>query len=112
MTARLANPAAAKDPRKTWYGLALWKERRRHQLQIEPLCAICLAEDRITGATIADHFPPHGGDYNVFVLGPLRSLCAPCHDALQGFKHKGYSCEIGVDGYPIDPAHPFNRQRG
>ena len=54
MTARLSNPAAAKDPRRTWYGLALWKTRRAHQLRIEPLCAICKAEGRITGATIAD----------------------------------------------------------
>jgi 5-methylcytosine-specific restriction enzyme A len=111
MTAKLANPAAAKNPRKTWYSLQQWKNRRRHQLRVEPLCVLCKAEGRITGATVADHHPPHGGDYNAFVLGPLRSLCAPCHDALNGIVHKGYSCEIGVDGYPIDPAHPFNQRR-
>ena len=88
------------------------KERRRHQLQVEPPCVLCKAEGRITAATIADHFPAHGGDFNAFVLGPLRSLCAPCHDALQGFVHKGYRRDIGEDGYPLDPAHPFNRQRG
>ena len=111
MTARLSNPAAAKDPRRTWYGLALWKTRRAYQLRIEPLCCLCEAEGRITGATIADHFPPHDGDYNAFVLGPLRSLCAACHDQLQGFQHRGYSLEIGLDGYPIDERHPFNRAR-
>lgn len=111
MTARLANPANAKDPRRTWYGLALWKERRRHQLQIEPLCAICLAEGRVTGATVADHFPPHGGNYNAFVLGPLRSLCAPCHDGLQAIKHKGYRSDCDDDGFPTDKNHPFNRVR-
>jgi 5-methylcytosine-specific restriction enzyme A len=111
MTARLSNPAAAKDPRKTWYGTQLWKNRRAHQLRAEPLCAICKAEGRITTATVADHIEPHRGDYNLFVLGELRSLCAPCHDALQGFVHKGYSREIGLEGYPIDERHPFNRQR-
>jgi 5-methylcytosine-specific restriction enzyme A len=111
MTARLANPAAAKDPRKTWYGTQIWRNRRAHQLRIEPLCVLCEVEGRLTPATVADHFPAHNDDYTAFVRGPLRSLCAACHDALQGFKHKGYSSEIGLDGYPIDPAHPFNRQR-
>jgi 5-methylcytosine-specific restriction enzyme A len=112
VTARLNNPAAAKDPRKTWYGTQLWKNRRRHQLEVEPLCCLCEGEGRVTGATVADHFPPCGNDYDAFVLGPLRSLCAACHDALQGFAHRGYRCDIGEDGYPIDPAHPFYRQRG
>jgi 5-methylcytosine-specific restriction enzyme A len=111
MTARVANPAAAKNPRKVWYGTQLWKNRRADQLAKEPICALCFAKGEITSATVADHIEPHKGNYNAFVLGPLRSLCAPCHDALQGFTHKGYSREIGLDGYPIDLAHPFNRQR-
>jgi 5-methylcytosine-specific restriction protein A len=112
MTAKLSNPAAAKDPRRTWYGTALWKTRRHHQLQIEPLCAICQAEGRVTPATVADHIEPHKGNYTAFVRGVLRSLCAPCHDGLQpSFKHKPYSSAVGPDGYPIDPAHPFNRVR-
>ena len=110
MTAKLANPASL--PWRKLYGLQEWKNRRRHQLRTEPLCALCLAEGRCTGATVADHVTPHRGDYREFKFGKLRSLCAPCHDALQGFKHKGYSCEIGVDGYPIDSNHPFNRIRG
>ena len=112
MTARLANPAAAKDPRRVWYGTQLWKNCRAHQLRVEPLCRICLDEGRVTGATVADHFPAHNGEWNAFVLGPLRSLCAPCHDALQGFKHKGYSSAIGVDGFPLDESHPFYRSGG
>ena len=112
MTARLANPASAESWRRTWYGLASWKERRHHQLQIEPLCAICEVEGRVTGATIADHIEPHKGNWNAFRTGPLRSLCKPCHDSLQGIKAKGYRSDVGDDGMPTDPAHPFNRQRG
>ena len=111
MTAKLSNPAAAKDPRRTWYSLQQWKNRRAYQLLVEPLCRLCMEQGRITGATVADYIEPHLGDYNKFVLGELRSLCAPCHDALQGFVHKGYSSEIGFDGYPIDSNHPFNRVR-
>ena len=107
MTARLSNPAAVKEPRRVWYGTQLWKNRRAHQLRVEPLCRLCMEQGRITPATVADHIEPHLGDYNKFVLNELRSLCAPCHDALQGFVHKGYQPEIGVDGYPIDSNHPF-----
>jgi len=109
MTVRLSNPANAKDPRKTWYGTQLWKNRRSHQLRTEPLCAICEAEGRVTGATVADHIEPHGGDYTAFVRGALRSLCAPCHDNLQGFTHKPWRPDIGVDGFPLDPRHPWYR---
>jgi 5-methylcytosine-specific restriction enzyme A len=112
MTAKLANPAAAKEPRKTWYSLQIWKNIRRHQLQAEPLCSLCLADGKVEPATVVDHIEPHGGDYTKFIRGKLRSLCKPHHDGLQpGFKHKGYSNEIGVDGYPTDPAHPFYHVR-
>ena len=110
MTAKLSNPAAQR-PWRTWYSLQIWKNRRAYQLRVEPLCRLCMEQGRITPATIADHHPPHDGDWNKFVLGELRSLCAPCHDALQGFVHKGYSSEIGVDGYPIDSNHPFYKAR-
>jgi 5-methylcytosine-specific restriction enzyme A len=104
------------DPARTlhwrsWYNLQSWRARAKHQLQIAPLCALCEAEGRITPATIADHHPPHKGDYNAFRLGPLRSLCKPCHDGLSGFAHKGYSSAVGDDGFPIDPRHPFNAVR-
>jgi 5-methylcytosine-specific restriction protein A len=111
VTARLSNPASIKDWRTSWYGTQIWKNRRRHQLRVAPLCALCEEQGRITPATIADHHPPHKGDYNVFVLGELRSLCAPCHDGLQAIKHKGYRSDCDDDGYPIDKNHPFNRVR-
>ena len=69
MTARLANPATAKDPRRTWYSLQQWKTRRAHQLRAEPLCAICMEQNRVTPATVADHHPPHYGGWNAFRLG-------------------------------------------
>lgn len=111
MTARLSNPANVKDPRRVWYGMQRWKTRRAHQLRVAPLCRLCEEQGRVTAATVADHFPPCGDDYNKFVLGPLRSLCAPCHDNLSGFTHKPYRHDCGPDGFPTDPAHPFNRRR-
>ena len=112
MTARLFNPAGVKDYRRVWYGTQIWKTKRAHQLRIEPLCAICEAKGRVIAATVADHIEPHKGNYNAFILGPLRSLCAACHDNLSGFTHKPYDSKaIGADGFPIDPLHPFNKQR-
>lgn len=99
-------------PWRAWYSLQRWRARAKRQLRVDPLCCLCKEQGRITPATIADHFPPHGGDYNAFMLGPLRSLCRPCHDGLQPwFKHRGYSSAIGDDGYPLDKNHPFNRSR-
>jgi 5-methylcytosine-specific restriction protein A len=60
---------------RSWYSLQSWRRGAKHQLATAPLCALCEEQGRITPATIADHHPLHRGDYNAFVLGPLRSLC-------------------------------------
>jgi 5-methylcytosine-specific restriction protein A len=99
-------------PWRSWYSLQRWRTRAKHQLQVKPLCALCEEQGRVTPATIADHDPPHKGDYNAFLLGPIRSLCKTCHDGLQGIKARGYSSTIGDDGFPIDPRHPFNASGG
>jgi 5-methylcytosine-specific restriction enzyme A len=111
MTAKLANPSAR--PWREWYSFQQWKNIRAHQLRAKLLCVICEAEGRLTVATVADHHPAHEGDFNAFILGPLRSLCSQCHDNLQPrFKHKPYDSKaIGADGFPLDPAHPFNKSR-
>ena len=111
MTARLLAPAQTL-PWVRWYGLASWKARRAHQLAKEPLCAECLKRGQVTPATVADHEPPHGGNWNAFRTGPLQSLCAECHNAKQAIKHKGYRSDLIDDnGYPMDGNHPFNRVR-
>jgi 5-methylcytosine-specific restriction enzyme A len=100
-------------PVRSWYSMQRWRRRAKHQLRVDPLCCLCMAEGKITPATVADHFPAHGGDYNAFLLGPIRSLCKAHHDGLQpAFKHRGFRCDIGEDGYPLDPKHPAYRTRG
>lgn len=94
------------------YDLAAWKKRRAHQLAIEPLCAFHLARGETVAARIADHKERHNGDIDRFLHGPLQSLCKPCHDSLkQAQEIAGFSKEAGLDGFPVDPAHPFNRPR-
>ena len=110
MTIEAANPAA--QPWRTWYTLQRWRRRAKHQLRLEPLCALCLKQGRLTPATIADHDPPHRGDWNAFRLGPLQSLCRACHQGKWADDHHGYSSVIDDDGFPLDPRHPFNAARG
>jgi 5-methylcytosine-specific restriction protein A len=82
--------------------------RSRHQLMIEPLCLLCRRQGRLTPATIADHNPPHKGDWNKFRLGPLQSLCRDCHNRKWASDRHGYRSDIGDDGLPTDARHPFN----
>jgi 5-methylcytosine-specific restriction enzyme A len=102
-------------PWRSWYGLERWKKRARHQLRLEPLCRACLARGFVVPATIADHEPPHRGNWNAFRLGPLQSLCADCHagkwaaDRRGSHAEIGYRGDIGDDGWPTDPRHPANR---
>jgi 5-methylcytosine-specific restriction protein A len=110
MPARLSDPASQR-PWRDWYSLQSWRRQAKHQLSIEPLCARCLERNRIVGATISDHHPPHKGDWNAFRRGPLQSLCADCHQGKWADDKRGYRTDIGDDGYPLDPKHPFNKQR-
>jgi len=89
-----------------WYCTASWQRRRAHQLMIEPLCRLCLARGIVTPATVADHVVSHGGDYTAFRLGPLRSLCADCHNGLDG--KNAPRAPVLEDGTPSDPRHPWN----
>jgi hypothetical protein len=44
--------------------------------------------------------------------GELLSLCVPCHNATRRqIELRGYHTDIGFDGFPTDPNHPFNRVR-
>lgn len=95
---------------RQWYKTARWQRIRAAQLRAEPLCCMCQARGRVTAATIADHVTPHRGDADLFWNGALQSLCKPDHDSRKRMQEtRGYSNEVGTDGMPIDPNHPFNR---
>jgi 5-methylcytosine-specific restriction enzyme A len=81
---------------------------RRLQLQRQPLCALCEARGKVTAATVVDHVIPHQGSKQLFWdSNNFQSACKPCHDSLKKqIEHRGYSTEIGVDGWPTDRSHP------
>lgn len=89
------------------YGHA-WRKRRARQLQLHPLCRMCLDVDaRATPATVADHIFPHRGDPVLFA-GPLQSLCASCHNSRkQALENGGVIKGCDLQGIPLDPGHPW-----
>jgi len=94
------------------YKTARWQRVRRKQLTEHPFCRMCLETGRPTKATVCDHVHRHGGDTQKFWAGPFQSLCAAHHDKYkQQQENRGYSTEIGADGLPLDPAHPFHEGR-
>ena len=93
---------------RRWYGTKRWLARRGQQLRENPLCSTCGGKDRIEPATVADHVIPHRGDQYLFWYGVLQSLCKPCHDHKTSvIEGRGWSDEVGEDGYPTDPTHPW-----
>lgn len=104
------SPEAAEYHR--WYGTRRWRRQALAQLHADPLCRLCAALDLLEPATVADHVKPHDGDPQLFWYGELQSLCAGHHSgAKQSAERAGadYSSEVGLDGLPIDPRHPANR---
>jgi hypothetical protein len=82
----------------------------KHQLRVEPLCRMCLAEGKVVAATTADHIEPHGGDINKFWLGRLQSLCTSYHSGRkQRLERDGFLPDVGSDGFPLDRNHPVYR---
>jgi 5-methylcytosine-specific restriction enzyme A len=97
-----------------------WRNVRARYLAEHPLCASCLAEGRLTAATVVDHVIAHGGDRQLFCdRDNWQALCKGCHDSKTvrdgrwrrqswGEKHlRRYGCDI--HGMPLDPEHPWNR---
>ena len=95
------------------YG-ARWQRYRKHYLADHPLCVYCKRQGRLTPATVVDHVTPHKGDQSLFWdAGNHQALCKQHHDSAKALEEsRGFSSEVGADGWPVDPGHPANRGRG
>ena len=99
------------------YGTARWQKVRAAKLREEPLCELCLKIARIEPATVVDHLVAisKGGD-PFPPLYALMALCERCHNTKTrvveqlGRKFLVRGCD--VNGMPLDPDHPWNRERG
>lgn len=92
---------------------------RDKQLAKEPWCRFCWEERQVkVPATVLDHIEPFrdaAGEMNFKLWGDPanhRSLCQPCHDARGAQRNRPEKPPgAGVDGRPMDPAHPWNRRK-
>lgn len=95
------------------YRTKQWKDLRAAHLAANPLCVWCREEGRTTGATVCDHILAHRGDAALF-FDPrnLQSLCKPHHDgAAQRRDKSGHIIGCDVNGFPLDPNHPWAVER-
>ena len=62
-----------------------WRDARKKYLRQHPLCVKCLAEKKLTPATVVDHIVPHRGDKSLFWdQSNWQALCKECHDQKTG----------------------------
>jgi hypothetical protein len=95
--------SAAAMQYRLWYRTREWARLRADQLAREPWCEFCLAMERRTPATVADHRRPHRGDARLFFdSGNLQSLCATHHDSTKARAERGgrVTIAVGRDGWP------------
>lgn len=94
-----------KDKRKTaerGYG-GRWQRERIAFLSANPLCVMCLAENRVEPATVVDHIDPHRGDQDVFWdMSRWQSLCTRHHNSDKKMLETSGKRrpKIGLDGWP------------
>jgi 5-methylcytosine-specific restriction protein A len=95
---------------RQWYWQKGWLRLRDLHKAQHPLCVMCERQGRVTAATVVDHIKPHKGDRDLFYDPEnLQSLCERHHNASkQAEEHRGFSSEVGIDGWPLDARHPAN----
>jgi hypothetical protein len=93
-----------------WYDAPRWRTRARAQLKAQPMCESCLARGRVVRADYVIHVCPHHGEWAAFISGELVSLCRQCHGMKWADDYREFSDAVGLDGYPLDPRHPFMRR--
>lgn len=92
----------AEQPWRRWYWTQRWRNIAKAQLRDEPLCAMCLAQGKVTPATVCDHVEAHKGDPHKFWFGKRQSLCAPHHSRdKQEIENGRIIIVIGEDGWPV-----------
>jgi len=93
------------------YKTSAWAKTRESQFRKQPLCEWCKVRGRIVAAAVCHHVSQSQKlRPETFFAGPFTSLCKDCHDGrAQQIEVRGYSTEVGADGFPIHPKHPSLR---
>ena len=103
----------SRDEWRKWYKRKGWQDLRFAQLSKQPLCERCLKSDKYVAADVVNHKIPHKGNWSLFNdPANLESVCKQCHDStIQHEEKHGFNKSVGVDGWPVDDKHPFNKER-
>ncbi len=74
--------------RRKVYESDRWKRLRLIKLSDQPLCELCLKDDKVTPATQVHHVIPISDDSNNsdYDIDNLMSLCAACHQKIHNSK--------------------------
>lgn len=89
---------------------ARWARFAKAYRERNPLCRPCQARGRLEPTFAVDHIVPLRQGGAKFDEDNLQPLCETCHNShKQSEDRLGYSRQIGVDGFPVDPRHPFHR---
>lgn len=88
-----------------------WGKARVTFLKEHPFCVMCAKRGERVYAVVVDHIKPHRGDRGLFWdKNNWQPLCGLHHRASKSREeNRGYSGEIGLDGWPVDPRHPANK---
>ncbi|KNY29057.1 HNH endonuclease [Pseudobacteroides cellulosolvens] len=76
---------------KRFYSSRAWRKVRERKLMINPLCELCMKEERLAAATVVDHIIPIKDGGEVWDLENMQSLCKTCHErkgAMERFNRK------------------------
>jgi hypothetical protein len=99
---------------KKLYDSAQWDKLRKYQLMQRPLCQLCSDKGLVQEAHHVHHLEQHHGDPVKFFFGNIISVCDRCHDTTIRQQERGrYKCstEINANGEPVDPNHPWWKQK-
>ncbi len=93
------------------YAHRRWRRLRAAFLAEHPLCKLCEARGRVTPATVVDHRKAISAGGDPWDWDNLQGLCKTDHDAAKKSQEAtGHLRGCDVDGNPLDPEHPWNRE--
>lgn len=98
------------DPRRTLkLNGAAWQALRKSVLVREPLCRECTRIGLTVLATDVDHRDGNPGNNAAVNMNPLCHSHHSQKTARDHGKHVSYGCDL--NGWPLDPAHPWNSEK-
>ena len=101
------------DEYRKLYRTKHWRHLREQALLRDMFkcqrCKVALKRGRTEPqSAVVHHIEAHKGNHDLFFdIDNLQSVCWSCHSGvIQSEEARGYSTQIGADGWPIDPKHP------